>query len=117
MHSIYRTLRSAINALRRNVMRSILTCLGIIIGVAAVIAMMEIGQGSSSLVQDTIARLGADNFLVSPGTANNAVVSQGIGTVVTLHPDDFDAILRECTAVRAARAAGPDACSSSGLWK
>ena len=102
MHSIYRTLRSAINALRRNVMRSILTCLGIIIGVAAVIAMMEIGQGSSSLVQDTIARLGADNILVLPGTANNAGVSQGIGTVVTLHPDDFDAILRECTAVRAA---------------
>ena len=83
-------------------MRSVLTCLGIIIGVAAVIAMMEIGQGSSRLVQDTIAKLGADNILVFPGTLSNAGVSQGIGTVVTLHPQDCDAILRECTAVRAA---------------
>lgn len=90
------------HALRRNIMRSVLTCLGIIIGVAAVIAMMEIGQGSSRLVQDTISKLGADNILVFPGTLSTAGVSQGIGTVVTLHPQDCDAILRECTAVRAA---------------
>jgi ABC-type antimicrobial peptide transport system permease subunit len=90
------------HALRRNIMRSVLTCLGIIIGVAAVIAMMEIGQGSSRLVQETIAKLGADNVLIWPGTLSNGGVSQGIGTVVTLHPQDCDAILRECTAVRAA---------------
>jgi ABC-type antimicrobial peptide transport system permease subunit len=102
MHSLYRTLRTATHALRRNVMRSILTCLGIIIGVAAVIAMMEIGQGSSTLVRNTIARLGADNILVFPGTASNAGVSQGTGTVITLHPQDCEAVLRECTAVRAA---------------
>jgi ABC-type antimicrobial peptide transport system permease subunit len=83
-------------------MRSILTCLGIIIGVAAVIAMMEIGQGSSTLVRNTIARLGADNILIYPGTLSTGGVSQGSGTVITLHPQDLDAVLRECTAVRAA---------------
>ena len=102
MHSIFRTLRTSILALRRNVLRSALTCLGIIIGVAAVIAMMEIGQGSTAMVQHTIATLGADNILVFPGTAQSSGVSQGIGSVVTLHPQDCDAILRECTAVRAA---------------
>jgi len=90
------------HALRRNVMRSILTCLGIVIGVAAVIAMMEIGEGSSSLIQETVSKMGADNILVLPGTAQTGGVSQGIGTVVTLHPQDCDAILRECTAVRSA---------------
>jgi ABC-type antimicrobial peptide transport system permease subunit len=102
MHSLYRTLKTAMHALRRNVMRSILTCLGITIGVAAVIAMMEIGQGSSALVQNTIAKLGADNILVYPGQISTGGVSQGSGTTVTLHPQDCDAILRECTAVRAA---------------
>lgn len=102
MHSVYRTLRTAMHALRRNIMRSVLTCLGIIIGVAAVIAMMEIGQGSSRMVEQTISRLGADNILIWPGTLNTGGVSQGLGTVVTLHPQDCDAILRECTAVRAA---------------
>jgi len=102
MHSIYRTLKTAMHALRRNVMRSVLTCLGITIGVAAVIAMMEIGQGSKTMVQNTIAKLGADNILVYPGQISTGGVSQGAGTTVTLHPQDCDAILRECTAVRAA---------------
>ena len=100
MQTAIRVLRTAVNALRRNVMRSILTCLGIIIGVGAVIAMMEIGQGSQGLIESTIARMGADNIIVFPGTASNTGVSQGIGSVVTLHPQDADAILRECTAIR-----------------
>ena len=90
------------NALRRNVMRSVLTCLGIIIGIAAVIAMMEVGQGSSRMIQNQIAKMGADNVIVFPGTASTAGVSQGLGSVVTLHPQDCDAIIRECTAVRSA---------------
>ena len=53
MHKFYRVLRTAVRALRRNVMRSALTTLGIIIGVSAVIAMTEIGQGSSTAVQKT----------------------------------------------------------------
>ena len=96
-----RTLRTAFHALRRNKMRSALTTLGIIIGVAAVIAMMEIGNGSSSAIQKTIASMGADIVLVMPGTAASGGVSFGAGSVTTLTPEDGDAILRECPAARA----------------
>src|SRR5258707_11517211 len=95
----YRTLRTASTALRRNVLRSALTTLGIIIGVAAVIAMMEIGQGSSSAIQKTIAGMGANNLLVQPGTASSGGVTFGSGSIITLTPQDADAILRECPAV------------------
>src|SRR5438067_10738437 len=96
MKRYYRTLRMAFHALRRNVMRSALTTLGIIIGVAAVIAMMEIGKGSSTAIQQTIASMGANNLLVQPGTAASGGVSFGSGSIVTLTPQDADAILREC---------------------
>jgi ABC-type antimicrobial peptide transport system permease subunit len=102
MLGAYRTFKTAAHALRRNVMRSVLTCLGIIIGVAAVIAMMEIGQGSSGLIKNTIAKMGADNIMVFPGTAATFGVSQGMGSTVNLRPEDCDAIARECTAVRSA---------------
>jgi len=62
---VYRTIRTALRALRRNPMRAGLTALGIIIGVAAVIAMMEIGKGSSAAIQRTIASMGANNLLES----------------------------------------------------
>ena len=57
---LLRTLRVAIRALRRNVMRSALTTLGIVIGVAAVIAMVEIGEGSKKAVAQTIQSMGAN---------------------------------------------------------
>ena len=88
----------AVNALRRNIMRSALTTLGIVIGVSAVIAMMEIGQGSSSAVQQTIASMGANMLLVQPGTASSGGVTFGSGSILTLTPDDGDAILRTWTA-------------------
>ena len=100
MKKWYRTIRTALHALRRNVMRSILTTLGIIIGVAAVIAMMEIGHGSSAAIQSTIASMGANNLLIMPGTAASGGVSFGAGSVMTLKPEDCDAILRECPDVR-----------------
>ena len=75
MKKWYRTIRTALHALRRNVMRSILTTLGIIIGVAAVIAMMEIGRGSSDAIQSTITSMGANNLLIMPGTAASGGVS------------------------------------------
>jgi len=71
MRFFIRTLSMAFRALRRNIMRSVLTTLGIVIGVAAVIAMMEIGQGSSQAVQKTIQSMGANNLLVQPGTATS----------------------------------------------
>ena len=99
MKKFYRTLKMAIHALRRNIMRSALTTLGIVIGVSAVIAMMEIGQGSSTAVKKTIANMGADMLLVQPGTASSGGVTFGSGSVMTLTPDDADAILRECSSV------------------
>src|SRR3982751_1888916 len=96
MIKIYRILRTAIHALRRHVMRSVLTTLGIIIGVAAVIAMMEIGKGSSTAMPATIASMGANNLLVQPGTASSGGVSFGSGSVITLTPQDAEAVQREC---------------------
>jgi macrolide transport system ATP-binding/permease protein len=94
--------RTALHGLRRNVMRAALTTLGIVIGVAAVIAMMEIGRGSSSAIQATIASMGANNLLVLPGTASSGGVSFGGGSAMTLTPQDAEAILNECPAVRGA---------------
>jgi macrolide transport system ATP-binding/permease protein len=94
--------RTALNGLRRNYLRAALTTLGIIIGVAAVIAMMEIGRGSSTAIQQSIASMGANILLVRPGTASSGGVSFGAGSVMTLTPRDSEAIMEECPAVRAA---------------
>jgi len=59
---VYRTWQTALRALRRNPMRAALTTLGIVIGVGAVIAMMEIGKGSSEAIQKSIASMGANNL-------------------------------------------------------
>jgi macrolide transport system ATP-binding/permease protein len=96
-----RMVRTALSALRRNIMRAALTTLGIVIGVAAVIAMMEIGRGSSSSIQQTIASMGANNLLITPGTASSGGVTFGAGSVMTLTPEDAEAIAREVPTVRA----------------
>jgi ABC-type antimicrobial peptide transport system permease subunit len=97
-----RTLKTALRALRRNPMRATLTTLGIVIGVAAVIAMMEIGSGSSAMVQNTIAGMGANSILVLPGAAASGGIMFGMGSVMTLTPGDCDAIIQDCPAVRSA---------------
>ncbi len=102
MFRLLRTIRTALKGLRRNPMRAALTALGIIIGVAAVIIMMEIGKGSSAAIQRTIASMGANNLLIQPGTAASGGVSFGSGSVMTLTPDDSEAVSKECPAVRAA---------------
>jgi ABC-type antimicrobial peptide transport system permease subunit len=99
---VYRTIRTALRALRRNPMRAMLTTLGIIIGVGAVIAMMGIGKGSATAIQRTISSMGANNLLIHPGTAASGGVSFGAGSVMTLTPQDCEAILQECPAVRSA---------------
>lgn len=96
-----RTVKTALRALVRNPMRAVLTTLGIVIGVGAVITMMEIGEGSSSLLKAQIASLGANNLLIFPGAAASTGVSFGVGTSTTLTPQDCQAILRDCPAVRA----------------
>jgi ABC-type antimicrobial peptide transport system permease subunit len=99
MRAYYRTFKMAVHALRRNVMRSALTTLGIVIGIGAVIAMMEIGQGSTTAVKQNILSMGANNLLIQPGTASSGGVSFGSGTVVTLTPQDAEAIQDKCSAV------------------
>jgi ABC-type antimicrobial peptide transport system permease subunit len=98
---LFRILKTAIRALRRNVMRSALTTLGIVIGIAAVIAMVEIGQGSAADIKQKMKNMGADNLLIQPGTAASGGVSFGSGSVMTLTPQDADALSRECSAVAA----------------
>ncbi|MFA5203229.1 MAG: ABC transporter permease [Lentisphaeria bacterium] len=97
---IHRTLFTALRALRRNPMRALLTTLGIVIGVAAVIAMMEIGRGSSESIRSSISSMGANNIMIRPGTVTASGVSFGSGSIKTLVPADCEAILRECPAVR-----------------
>ncbi len=93
--------RTALHGLRRNILRAALTTLGIIIGVAAVIAMMEIGRGSSTAIQKTIASMGANNLLVMPGTATSGGVSFGSGSVMTLTPQDSEALGKDAPAIKA----------------
>jgi ABC-type antimicrobial peptide transport system permease subunit len=78
----------------------VLTCLGIIIGIAAVIAMMEIGRGSSHSIEQTIASLGANVIQIDPSDTAVGGVSSGGGGQVTLTPEDADALRQECGAVR-----------------
>ncbi|HUK62878.1 MAG TPA: ABC transporter permease, partial [Dongiaceae bacterium] len=86
-------------ALSRNRMRSALTVLGIVIGVAAVIATLAIGQGARAAVQQQIASLGANILNVIPGTVTAGGARSGMGSTSTMTPDDALAIKRECPAV------------------
>jgi len=91
----------AVTALRRNPMRAALTTLGIVIGIGAVIAMMEIGQGSSVQLSKTIASMGANVLLVFPSATTSSGASQGAGSTVTLRPQDAEALAKECPSLRA----------------
>ena len=91
--------RIALRSLSANKMRSALTMLGIIIGVAAVIAMLAIGQGAQYSVEQQISSLGTNVLIVFPGSQNAGGVKGGAGTNTTLTEDDCIAIQRECPAV------------------
>ena len=94
--SIFNTVAVALKALRRNPTRAALTTLGIVIGIAAVITMMEIGSGSSASIRKSIEKMGANSALVRPGMRRAAGVSMGSGAAMSLVPDDADAIRRDC---------------------
>ncbi|MGD0232144.1 MAG: ABC transporter permease [Syntrophorhabdales bacterium] len=96
---LYGILKTAAGALRRNIMRTLLTTLGIVIGVAAVITMMEIGNGASIAIKKTMMSIGANTMVVIPGAMNVAGINQGIGSFMTLTPQDAEAITKECPAV------------------
>ncbi len=96
----FMTLRIALKALNRNKIRSILTMLGIIIGVGAVIAMVSLGKGAQRQVQEEIASMGTNTLMVWTGTTRNWGIRGGAGTMNTLTVEDFEAILRECPTVK-----------------
>ena len=95
-------IRIALRALARNKMRSVLTMLGIIIGVGAVIAMVGVGQGAQKAVQDQIASMGSNLLFVSAGSVNRGGMRMGSGATKTLVYEDMKAILREAPAVGSA---------------
>ncbi len=92
-------IKVAINALKRNKMRSFLTMLGIIIGVASVITMLAIGQGSKKSIQDQIASMGSNMLFVMPGNMRMGGVQQGSSSSQRLTVKDVAAIKAECDAV------------------
>jgi macrolide transport system ATP-binding/permease protein len=85
-------LRAAGRALARNKLRSILTMLGIFIGVAALIAMVAVGQGANQAVKQQIASLGTNLLIVMPGATTSNGVRAGLGSVSTLTVDDAETI-------------------------
>ena len=92
-------LKIALRALRRNKLRSILTALGIIIGVGAVIAMVGIGNGAKAQVEARIAAMGENVLLVFPGSFRSGGMRSGWGGAATLTAADAEAIARQVPGV------------------
>ncbi|WLI90717.1 ABC transporter permease [Massilia sp. R2A-15] len=90
---------AALQALLRNKTRSALTMLGVFIGVAALIAMVAVGQGANEAVRKQIASLGTNLFVVVPGASTSGGVRSGFGSASTLTVADADAIRREARSV------------------
>jgi putative ABC transport system permease protein len=101
MKNFLASARIAIEALKVNKMRSGLTMLGIIIGVAAVIAMVAVGSGASERIQQQIASIGSNVIIVMPGSVTTSGIRLGAGNALTLTLDDARAIAEECPAVAA----------------
>ena len=94
-------LAAAARALRRNKLRAALTMLGIFIGVAAVIAMVAIGDGARNSVEQQIASLGTNQLIILPGATTASGVRAGYGSSSTLTVSDADAIAKEARSVGA----------------
>jgi macrolide transport system ATP-binding/permease protein len=90
---------AAMQAIGRNKMRSALTMLGVFIGVAALIAMVAVGQGANAAVRKQIERLGTNLFVVVPGAATAGGMRGGLGSASTITVADAQALRREAPAV------------------
>jgi putative ABC transport system permease protein len=99
MMRFFEIFRIAFDALLRNKMRSLLTMLGIIIGVGAVIAMVAIGQGAQVQVDAQISSLGTNVLMIFPGTTTRGGVMTGAGSATTLTEEDGQAIKEQCPSV------------------
>ena len=95
------TLKIALRAVLRNKMRSFLTTLGIIIGVAAVIAMMAIGAGAKARVEDAFAAMGTNLLIVLPGSSTAGGSKGGFGSQPTITWDDLAAVKSDIGTVKA----------------
>ena len=93
------TLRIALKALQRNKMRSFLTALGVVIGVGAVIAMVAIGEGAKSQVQQAFEKMGTNMLVVRSGSSSAGGARGGAGSQPTLTWDDVAAIRTEAQSV------------------
>ena len=102
----------AIRAIGANKMRSFLTALGIIIGVASVITMLAIGQGSKRSIQANIAEMGSNMIMIQPGADMRGGVRQDASAMETLKMTDYEGIKNECNYIKAIS----PLVSKSGQW-
>ncbi|MEO6950976.1 MAG: ABC transporter permease [Polyangia bacterium] len=102
--NLFQTLRVALLALRRNMLRSFLTTLGMIFGVGAVVAMVAIGEGATAKIEAQFAAMGSNLLIVSPGSAQTGGVHGGAGTKQAITWEDLKAIRTELPSVRDAAA-------------
>ena len=102
MSFFWLTLLSAFRILRRNPLRAGLTMLGIIIGIAAVVAMVSLGQGATASVQAEISSLGTNVLIVVPGATTVGGVRGGLGSISTLTVDDAEDIEKRVAGVMTA---------------
>ena len=93
------TIKISLRSLRVNKMRSALTMLGIIIGVAAVITMLAVGRGASNKISEQISAVGSNLIIVLPGSTTTGGIRLGSGAIQNLNRADADAIKSECSAV------------------
>ena len=102
----------AIRAIAANKMRSFLTALGIIIGIAAVITMLAIGQGSKASIKANIAEMGSNMIMISPGADMRGGVRQDASSMETLKQADYQSIKEDCNYINAIS----PTVNSSGQW-
>ncbi len=102
----------AIRAIAANKMRSFLTALGIIIGIAAVITMLAIGQGSKASIKANIAEMGSNMIMISPGADMRGGVRQDASSMETLKQADYQSIKDECNYIPAIS----PTVNTSGQW-
>jgi len=110
MISLSETVRISFRSLWANKMRSALTMLGIVIGVAAVIAMLAIGTGASRKLEKEVNSVGSNLMIVMPGSRTQGGMRMGSGTQSTLTRKDAEAIVSECSAVVAVAPVMRDGC-------
>ena len=105
-------LKIALRAIAANKMRSFLTALGIIIGIAAVITMLAIGQGSKASIKANIAEMGSNMIMIAPGADMRGGVRQDASSMETLKQADYQSIKEDCNYISAIS----PTVNSSGQW-